>query len=338
MTLVLPGDHKVTPDSRGGLPAGDFKVDSIDLYLTSVCNRRCTYCFLSDAFLDSKTRMSLDMVRSIVAWAATSGTLQEITLLGGEPALHPGFRDVIDLIGSAGLSARTVTNGSRRFRDVLTGLGPDTSLGRVAVSLDATDPVVFDRMRGPRAFADVMATIELLHQLERPFEINFTVLKSTVDDVKRMIEFAESLGATRLNMHWFSLVGRAKHHAADEVVPAREWRERVLEPVRSYRPPRADFVVDCELGYAYDLPGEDAYSCATRSRTNLQFFPSGAVFSCGMLVEEEDHSGYLWRDGVLLARQGASELVDTKAECYGCPLRTTDDGLTPLCIYNRLKV
>jgi MoaA/NifB/PqqE/SkfB family radical SAM enzyme len=338
MTQVAPGGHRATPDPREGLPAGDFKVDSIDLYLTSVCNRRCTYCFLSDEFLNSKTRMSVDMVRSIVAWAAMSGTIREITLLGGEPALHPQFREVIDLIAAAGLSARTVTNGSRRFRDVLARLAPESGLGRVAVSLDATDPVQFDKMRGPRAYADVMATIDLLRERERAFEINFTVLKSTVDDVDRMINFAESLGATRLNMHWFSLVGRAKQHAADEVVPAREWRERVLEPVRKYRASRSDFVVDCELGYAYDLPGEDVSSCATRSLTNLQFFPSGAVFSCGMLVGEEERSGYLWRDGVLVARKGGSELVDTKKECHGCPLRNPDDGLIPLCIYNRLEV
>ncbi|KJK51682.1 hypothetical protein UK23_06075 [Lentzea aerocolonigenes] len=334
MTELLSGGD-LRSSVAGGLPASDFKLDSIDVYVTSTCNRRCTYCFLSDEFLNSKTRMSLDMVRDIVGWAAT-GRAREITLLGGEPAMHPEFSRIVTTISGAGLSARTVTNGSRQFRTALTDDAVASSLGRVAVSIDASTPTRFDRLRGRGAFADAMATVTEIRARGIPLEINYTVLRSTVGDVQAMIELAESMDAARLNIHWFSLVGRARTHAADETISPQVWRDEVLEVVRGYVSPRADFAVDCELGYAYGLPGEDLGECAVRGLSNLQFFPSGAVFACGMLVEDEDLSGYRWQDGMLTERSGSSELTRTDASCAGCPLRHPDNGFTPLCIYNRL--
>src|SRR5690348_5832259 len=64
--------------------------------------------------------------------------------------------------------------------------------------------------------------------------------------------------------------------------------------------------------------------CAVRRDplpTNLQFFPSGAVFSCGMIVEDEILSGHLWQNDQLLVRPGVTELTMTAAGSDGCPLR-----------------
>ena len=322
---------------RPSLAAGDFKLRSIDLYITAACNRKCGYCFLSDEYLGSQVHMTVPMVRAILAWAA-AGTVDEITLLGGEPALHPDFAGIVAAVAGGPVRLRTVTNGSRRFREALDRDEVRAALTRVAVSLDAASPAVVDRLRGRGAFADALATIELLKQAGVAFDINWTAVASTLDGVPEMLRFAERTGAGRLNIHWFSEIGRARRHAAGEVVSATEWRAKVLEPVSRYRPERADFELDCELAFAYGLPGEDPGRCAVRDMTNLQFFPNGSVFSCGMLVEEDTNSGYLFRDGAVLPRPGDSEITRTADGCPGCPLRASGDGHVPVCIYNRLAL
>lgn len=321
----------------GRLASSDFSLRSIDLYLTSVCNRKCNYCFLGDSFFSSKVNITVDRVADILAWAAGS-SIEEVTLLGGEPALHPDFSAIVHLIGMANLQARTVTNGSPRFRKALRDPAVAAGIGRVAVSLDAPSPDVFDALRGPRAFADVMLTIDLLKELRKPFDINFTVVKSSLPYVRQMLYLAEDLGANRINLHWFSEVGRGQQ--AGEGVTAAEWK-RVLGEVTAFRSRRSDFVVDCELGFSFGLPGEDEQMCAVRQRSNLQFLPDGTVFSCGMLVDQPDLAGYVWRDGGLQTRQAQSELSMTRNSCGGCPVRaarSTDDLTSPLplCIYNRL--
>ena len=285
--------------------------------------------------------MPVTMVRDVLDWAAGS-SIKEITLLGGEPALHPEFAAIVSLIGRSGLRIRTVTNGSHRFRKAIRDPLIDAGIGRVAVSLDAPVAEVFDKLRGPRAYRDAMSTIEQLREQQKPFDINFTVVRSSLPYVGQMLKFAEDQGARRINMHWFSEVGRARTNPEDETVSPTDWRS-VLREVESYHPQRKEFIVDCELSFGYDMAGEDTGMCAVRDRSNLQFFPDGTVFSCGMLVDRPDLAGYLWRDGRLYLRQAESEVTRTSAPCTGCPIRAGTGGAeesapVALCIYNRLDL
>lgn len=325
------------------LNAADFAVGSIDLYLTSVCNRQCTYCFLSDSFFASRLHMRVSTVREIIAWTVGS-LVEEITLLGGEPALHPDFAAIVALISEAGLRVRIVTNGSYRFRKAMSEEATAAAIARVAVSLDAPIPAVFDALRGPGAFRDADLTIRQLRQQGKPFDINCTVVSSCLPYVGQMLRFAEDIGARRVNIHWFSQVGRARTRARSEAVSPDDWRQ-VLELVREYVPMRNDFIVDCELGFAFGNRGENLKMCAVRDRTNLQFLPDGSVFSCGMLVDRPDLAGYVWQEARLRLRQAESEVTRSCAPFTGCPMRATATPIThqngdmapvPLCIYNRL--
>jgi MoaA/NifB/PqqE/SkfB family radical SAM enzyme len=325
------------------LAAADFAVSSIDLYLTSACNRQCTYCFLSDSFFASRLHMKVSTVKEIIAWAVGS-MIEEITLLGGEPALHPDFAEIVAVISNAGLRVRIVTNGSHRFRKAISEEAAASAIARVAVSLDAPIPAVFDALRGHGAFRDADLTIRQLKRQGKAFDINCTVVKSCLPYIGQMLRFAEDIGARRINIHWFSQVGRARTRARDEAVSPDEWRQ-VLELVREYVPMRNNFIVDCELGFAFGNRGENLKMCAVRDRTNLQFLPDGNVFSCGMLVDRPDLAGYFWREGGLHLRQAESEVTRSLAPHSGCPMRATatpathqngDMAPVPLCIYNRL--
>lgn len=321
----------------GPLTADAFSVRSIDLYMTSTCTRRCTFCFLTDEFLDSRTRMPFQMMEAILDWAA-AGTVEEVTLLGGEPATHPDFVKVLLAAKYRGLTSRTVTNGSRRFRNSLRDY-PEVveALNRVAVSVDAPNSAAMDRLRGPGSFADALSTIDDLKAAGKPFDINCTLVRSCVDYLPEMLRFAEDQGANRLNVHWFSSVGRARDHAPNETIDPATWRDRVLNQVKAFQPKRSTYVVDCELAYAFGYGGDDLEACAIRQKQNLQFFPSGAVFACGLLVEDESLSGYVWDSGKLYAREGKTEVTFAEG-CDRCWFRKDADGYQAQCIYNRLAV
>jgi MoaA/NifB/PqqE/SkfB family radical SAM enzyme len=207
----------------------------------------------------------------------------------------------------------------------------------VAVSIDAPNGTVMDRLRGPGAYVDALATVDELKSARIPFDINCTVLRSCVDLVPEMMRFAEACGANRLNIHWFSPVGRGRDHSPEETVDPQMWRDRVVAEVKAYTPRRDDYTVDCELAYAFGFDGDDVGACAVRQKENLQFFPSGAVFSCGLLVENESLSGYVWHDGNLYPRVGYTEVVKA-GSCNRCAFRDDVDGFQAQCIYNRLIV
>ena len=125
---------------------------SVDAYIESHCNRRCSYCFLPAGFFDSRVRMSMDRFAGVVRWSLRQG-VGEITLLGGEPSLHPSFADMVCHASGQGLNVRVVTNGTRRFQRLLSdGTIGAHNLSRVAVSLDTLDEKIQDEFRGPRAW------------------------------------------------------------------------------------------------------------------------------------------------------------------------------------------
>jgi MoaA/NifB/PqqE/SkfB family radical SAM enzyme len=320
------------------LTAADFKVESVDLYINGKCNRRCSYCFLADDFLGSSESMSMDHILEILIWTQ-SGVVEEITLLGGEPALHPDFTDIVAIVAAKDRRVRVVTNGSKAFRAALNDDRVVNGLSRVGVSLDSPRQEVFDALRGRGAYRDAIATIEMLRAKHLPFDINFTVVRRSLPDVDRMLLLAEDLGADRINMHWFSPVGRGRLHAAGEVVDPLSWRA-VVEKVRGHEPRHGSFTVDVQLGFTLGNRGEQPDMCAVRERTNLQFFPDGSVFSCGMAVDGTMSSAYQWEGATLTTRASSDELALAQRSCFGCPARepviSNSEVYFPLCIYNRL--
>jgi organic radical activating enzyme len=99
------------------MTASSFDLSSVDLYINSQCNRRCAFCFLPDEYLASRVELSVGVASSIIEWCV--GTVEEITLLGGEPSLHPRMPEIAEMVASAHLKLRIVTNASPPFRQLL---------------------------------------------------------------------------------------------------------------------------------------------------------------------------------------------------------------------------
>ena len=164
------------------LPA-EHDLQSVDVYITSQCNRRCTYCFLPSDFFSSGQRMSAKAFADVVTWCLRHH-VGEITFLGGEPSLHPAFPEMVALAHSQGLAVRVVTNGARRFRRLVeSGLIGRCNLNRVAVSLDTLDETLQDAFRGRGAWQDAMDTIRLLRDRSILFDINVTGVRPVLDGI-----------------------------------------------------------------------------------------------------------------------------------------------------------
>lgn len=110
-----------------------------NISITSLCNHACTYCFAQVSHTESpakNTFMSLDMFHRSLTFLSSSG-IKDLSILGGEPTLHPQFCDFIDAALSCFDSVMVFTNGDMpaRAREYLAG-APN---GRVIVLVNLTD-------------------------------------------------------------------------------------------------------------------------------------------------------------------------------------------------------
>lgn len=315
------------------LPA-EHDLRSVDAYITSRCNRRCTYCFLPSDFLSSGQRMSAETFSGVVAWCLRH-RVGEVTLLGGEPSLHPAFPEMVALAHGRGLAVRVVTNGARRFRLMIeNGLIGRHNLSRVAVSLDTLDETVQDAFRGRGAWQDAMGTIRLLRDRGIPFDINVTGVRPVLEGIGALIHFADEAGCRRVNVHWPSSIGLGADLAADHIPGRDEWQDLVLM-VTKLAETRPGFFVEIERGFLGE--GDPLVGCALDDFSNLQVMPDRRAYRCGLLVDQEGMGSLaMTGDQLRLTRPDFGEELlrsSTPPGCNACPAVQADGRRA--CIYDK---
>ncbi|MGH3393558.1 MAG: radical SAM protein [Streptosporangiaceae bacterium] len=317
------------------LPPG-HSLTSVDVYVTSQCNRRCTYCFLPSDFFASGRRMSTEAFSGIVAWCQRHN-IRELTFLGGEPSLHPSFPDMVALARDGGLDVRVVTNGARRFRHLVeSGRIDPRDLSRVAVSLDTVDETVQDGFRGRGAWRDAMDTISLLRDRDVLFDINATGVRPVLGRIEALIRFADEAGCRRVNVHWPSSIGLGGSLAADQIPEREEWAS-LVRSVAERAEKRPDFFVEIERGFLAE--GEQLTKCALEDFSNLQILPDGRAYRCGLLVDQEGMASLTMTSDLLqMTHPGFGEELlrsTTPPGCDACP--AVQAGGRRACIYDKVS-
>ena len=67
------------------------------IMLTYRCNLRCPYCFANEFVNKDKTDITIRNFLKAVSFITRDGS-SNIGLIGGEPTLHPGFREIMELL------------------------------------------------------------------------------------------------------------------------------------------------------------------------------------------------------------------------------------------------
>ncbi len=133
------------------------------------CNIRCRCCYN----LDRNGVKPLGLVKKEIDIAAAKRNLQVITLLGGEPTLHPDLERIIAEIKSRGLMCHILTNGIRllddrdgRYLDALVRAGVD----KIFVHIDAGQSHVHGDIEAARR-----ALFAKLEARRVPFALSMTI-------------------------------------------------------------------------------------------------------------------------------------------------------------------
>jgi MoaA/NifB/PqqE/SkfB family radical SAM enzyme len=280
--------------------------------------------------------MSLDSFSSVVDWSRHHG-VGEITLLGGEPSLHPAFAEMASLASTRGLNVRVVTNGARRFRRLLADGAVGThNLTRVAVSLDSLDQTVQDEFRGPGAWQDAMATVDLLREHGLLFDINVTAVRPMLPGIPALIDFADQAGCRRVNVHWPSTMGTGSGLDPVQIPDRDEW-EALVDWVGKRTERRADFFVEIERGFLAE--GERLTGCALTDSSNLQILPDGNAYRCGLLVDQSEMASLALKgDQIQFVRpKHGEELLRSSMlpSCDACPVMQAYGRRA--CIYDKVS-
>ncbi len=200
--------HQIA-DTLRLLPQGGPGV--CNMAVTNVCNAKCDFCnyAVHKKFVGRRVSIDFDAFCRAVDILYERG-IRFITLVGGEPTLHPDIFDIVSYAVNRGIQPSIVTNGSRLSSDYVRRLKA-AGLKTLFISMDAASD---ERHEGNRGLPGVCGRIREATEACNRLGINAVAsvtINRLIDDIPDMLEYLSRLGLHTVN---FAYPKRMLHSAA----------------------------------------------------------------------------------------------------------------------------
>lgn len=323
--------HSATSHHIEKLPYGRFR--NVYLYITERCQLRCAHCYMGQR-LDRALKMPFEEVaRTLETWRLMGGS--KLTILGGEPTLHPDYIRIIRVANEFGYEhIITTSNGLqpaiRKFRQ----MNP-ADLAYVQISLDGGSADSHDQVRGVGTFDEAVRNATELVRRGFDTRIICTVNRVNVGDSLRLLDIADKVGVSLVKYHVFSVIGSG-HDSASWAMRPSEWiefYERLEQLAPSYRTRVWYQPTYARLSRIADYATQGYRGCIGRTLDRISIFPDGRAYVCSYLFDTDLHFATMV-DGQVVLNKNPNEFdlftkVLAQPSCGGCKVPTACAGGCP---------
>ncbi len=174
-------------------PADPPRIENVTVNLVTGCNLHCRTCYVPQ---QSRSAVKLEvgpLLRFLEDLRPSFSSTATLSLLGGEPFLHPeGVLEVGHWARRHRLACNVSTNGTILSDTLLEGLA-NTSL-RVQVSLDGATATTNDAIRGAGTFVRATATAQRLAGRGIPVTLCMVCCRENLVEIPAYFRLARGLG------------------------------------------------------------------------------------------------------------------------------------------------
>jgi PqqA peptide cyclase len=297
--------------------------------LTYRCPLQCPYCSNPLELAAHRQELESEHWLRVIKEAAALGVLH-IHFSGGEPLLRTDLAALVDAARREGLYSNLITSATLLNRKRALALR-EAGLDSVQISFQAEEAEIANRIAGTNAHAAKLEAAALTKELGWPLTINVVIQRLNIDHIPRIIQFAQALGAERLELAHTQYYGWAlKNRAA--LLPSAQQLQRANEAVDEAR---------ARLGNAMQILHviPDYYENYPKpcmngwGSTHLTVTPTGAVLPCPAAAairtltfsNVRDHSlEWIWRESPSFSAYRGDDWM--QSPCKTCPRRAIDFG------------
>ena len=181
-----------TPQLHGPLAELDLP-EMIEIEPIHTCNLRCVMCHVSYEKL-THARLDVDVVLKHL-----QGLEGRYVAVGAthEPAAHPQFSRLVRGLSDLGMKTQITTNGTLLSERIVQEIA-DCAVDQITISFDGIRKETYERIR---RHADYDLAIKRIAHLRRAFyhqpthfHVNYTLLRSNLDEAREAPEFWDELG------------------------------------------------------------------------------------------------------------------------------------------------
>ena len=319
-------------DSTAGCHNIEPPLDSMNILLTNTCNLHCAHCYVSSG-KPMDNELSGDEWISVLQEARQLGVF-ELNVSGGEATLHRDFVRIAEHIASVPtFNANLNTNGfllQPEQEDVIV-----RAFKSVQISIDDVVAAKHDAFRGHTgSFDRSLATISRLVKSGVETNIGFTLTFNNLDALDGVVELAESLNVTMLNIGLVANFGRASNDVLangnnQDFVQDSMFMERVYQKIKKLatRPSKIRFLLPFRIPSAGTAPelNEKRFLCAGDNTQIIYIMANGNIMPCDKLPIERFSFGNVRQSSILDVWQSQSmksfKLMSPRQlpKCKVCP-------------------
>jgi SynChlorMet cassette radical SAM/SPASM protein ScmF len=200
------------------LPEGVPPLTSLYLYISGSCNLACRHCWIEPDFRpDAKNGrfLEFEFLKKAVTEAKPLG-LRSVKLTGGEPMLHPRFREIVEWLNGEGMPIIMETNGTLMDDEMARFLKSRPAVNFISVSLDGARAETHEELRGvPGSYKRAVAGIKALAGAGFKPQMICTLHTGNVAQIDDVLNLAGSLGCGSVKFNHIQRIGRGERLAQE---------------------------------------------------------------------------------------------------------------------------
>lgn len=218
----------------------DFQVNDVEnvmvIATTQKCNQFCPMCYAmaSQCLQDEMTTDQIKGVINQLHKMPWQNGISRVALTGGELFTRSDAMELIEYVHNQGFFAQVNTNATLITDDQIKKLAKFPRL-KMSVSLDGSQPATHELIRGMGTFEVTINTIRSLCQNGISVAINMFVHADNIDEIKKTLLLADSLGVSGFNCLNMMNVGRGNSNRTKKLltgVSLAKFYRKVFEAIR----------------------------------------------------------------------------------------------------------
>ncbi len=258
------------------------------MYIAGSCNLACRHCWLAPGFdpqAKSGKFIPLPLLKKAVNEARPLG-LTSVKLTGGEPMLHPDFREIVSFLASEKVPFTMETNGTLMSAETANFLRDSGTMSFVSVSIDGADPATHDALRGVEgSYRLAVQGIRFLVDAGYRPQMICTLHKGNLAQLDEIVELAERLGCGSVKFNHLQDVGRGTEMAETGAIPMELIPGIYREVEKRYRDRKIRVLFDIPIAFRsmHDILKSPPGMCSVL--TILGILSGGEAALCGIGME-----------------------------------------------------
>ena len=285
------------------------------IHITTACNLRCVHCYIDR---EKTIHMKKELFSKILQEYDDMQGLR-VMITGGEPLLHPNFRDFIEELNKFTFRKTLFTNAILLDENTIKFL--DDKIDEIQISIDGTQSHdIFRKEEG--LYDEIIEKLKMLKNLG-----NFTISVSTMIHQKNLSEMEELQNVMRdLKIdNWYLdipvIAGEYKknptYHAeitdAAEVLNNYGWGEQIYDWVDDYA---------CGYHLCAIMPNADICKCGLFAEEPVGNYEKDSLLDCWEIISQK----YNWKQEDLQCKTlNCPNIEDCRGGCRFRAKELTND-------------